>query len=157
MVKSKEWLTFWLFLSSFLVTLTLSILDRYVWKILIFPTWLISISVIVLVLSYIFRLYLKNVLGKAFHVNIVIRKNHEIVKKGPYKYLRHPMYLSTIFIFLGIAGMFSSILGIISSILLIIPTIIIRINKEEYFLEKKFGRKYKIYKNKTKKLIPGVY
>ena len=105
----------------------------------------------------VLRLFCKAWLRRFFSINIIIRKDHEIVKKGVYKYVRHPMYLSVLLIFIGFAGILSSILGIISTLVLILPTILIRIHREEYYLKKKTKERYEEYMKKTKKLIPFIY
>jgi len=156
-MEKKEGLTFWLFSLAVTLVVLLSFLDYFIWKIIIFPNWLIAISLAILIFGYLLRLYLKHLLGKQFNIYIVIRKDHKLIKKGPYRYIRHPLYTSTILIFLGLAGTLSSVIGVIATVMLIIPAILLRIKREEYYLEKKFGKQYKNYKKSTKSLIPPIW
>ena len=153
--KPKEWLTFWLFAFSFIITTAIIFLDFFYLKILTFNYEIIF--GIILVGGIILRLFCRIWLRRFFSVNIVIRKDHEIVRKGLYNYIRHPMYTSILMIFIGLVGIFSSILGIIATLVLILPTILIRIHREEYYLKKKTKERYEDYMRHTKKLIPFVY
>ncbi len=153
--KPKEWLTFWLFLFAYLITVGLTFLDYLKLKILSFN--LEILFGIILVGGVVIRILCKMWLRRFFNINIVIRKDHEIVRKGLYKYIRHPMYLSTLFMFIGFAGVLSSILGIISTFVLILPVTLIRIRREEYHLKKKTKDRYEDYMKHTKKLIPFIY
>ena len=153
--KPKELLTFWLFLFSYLITVGLTFLDFFKLKILTFN--LEILFGFFLVGGIVVRILCKMWLRRFFSINIKIRTNHEVVKKGLYKYVRHPMYTSILMIFIGFAGIFSSILGIISTLVFILPTILIRIHREEYYLKKQTKERYENYMKKTKKLIPFIY
>ncbi len=157
MVKVKEWLTFWVFGITFSITLILVVVDFQFWKILKFSIYCQVFWLIVLLFGIVGRMIVHRQLGKYFSVNIKIHKKHELIETGFYKYIRHPMYLFNLLIFLGIGGVFSSILGIISTLVLILPATLLRINKEEYFLIEKLGEKYKKYQKRTKRLIPFVF
>ncbi len=74
---------------------------------------------------------------------------------GPYKYVRHPMYTSALFlIWISIAGHFSIFTVVIGLILTSVTAI--RIINEEQLLSLKF-HDYKNYKLKTKTIIPFLY
>ena len=118
---------------------------------------LIPIFLILLVVGLSLRLYTKKLLGKHFSINIIIHKDHKIIQNGIYKYIRHPMYLSNILIFMSIPGFFSSYYGILSTIILIIPTTILRIEIEEKHLKHQCKKEYQKYQQRTSKLIPFIY
>lgn len=94
-------------------------------------------------------------LNKNFSVLPVPGKNAVLIKSGPYKYIRHPMY--TIVILLGliwITGKFSVINLIVWLGLILV--FIIKLNYEEKLLSSKFSE-YKNYLSTSKKLIPFIY
>ena len=126
---------------------------RYQWTKM--PISIIIIAAILLLLSYI--LY-----GEVLRENeflfrtIKVKKNQKVVDTGLYKIVRHPMYSSTIILFLTIPLILGSIYSFI--VFLIYPIIIvIRTNNEEKVLEKELTG-YKEYKKKVKyKLIPYIW
>ena len=97
--KPKERLTTWLFLFAYLTTLAITFLDFFKLKILTFNYEIIF--GILLAGGIALRLLCRMWLRRFFSIHIKIKKDHEIVRKGLYKYVRHPMYTSTLLIFLG--------------------------------------------------------
>ena len=83
-------------------------------------------------------------------------KSDFIVKKGPYKWIRNPMYLAIILFYLPIVFKNSNLINIILSIVLI-AVLIIKILMEEEFLKIRFGDEYLTYKSKTKRIIPFLF
>lgn len=82
-------------------------------------------------------------------------KNSSLIKSGPFKYIRHPIYTAVILLSLiWIAGKFSFINLSVWIFLLVI--LLIKINYEEKLLSVKFEG-YTDYITETKKLIPFIY
>lgn len=85
-----------------------------------------------------------------------IKKDHELIIKGIYEYIRHPIYLAIILMLVGIELVVGSHLWIAA--LMITSYVMINwANREEKLLTNHFGQKYKNYMKKTKKLIPFIY
>ena len=79
---------------------------------------------------------------------VEVSENQKVVDTGLYGLVRHPMYTSTIFLFLSMPLVLDSILSFI--VMLAYPIIIIfRIRNEEEVLEKDLDG-YKEYKEKVK-------
>ena len=83
-------------------------------------------------------------------------KSDFLVRKGPYKWIRNPMYLAVILFYLPIVLNNSNLINIILSIVLI-TVLIMKILMEEEFLKIRFGDDYLIYKSKTNRLIPFLF
>jgi len=85
-----------------------------------------------------------------------IKKGHELVTRGIYRYVRHPIYFSLILSYTG--GL------IISQTYLFIPFFFVllyfaysRGKREEKILIDKFGNKYLNYRKFSKMLIPFIF
>lgn len=93
-------------------------------------------------------------LGRFWSLHVEIRDEHEFVRDGPFRWVRHPAYLSMIlelvagglilnaFWALGVAG------------LIFIPTLAWRLKLEEAALVEKFGEAYLQYRRHTPALLP---
>ncbi len=88
--------------------------------------------------------------------SIEVQENHKIVDTGLYGIVRHPMYTSTILLFLSMPLVLGSIFSFI--IFLIYPIIMVkRIRNEEEVLEKSLEG-YSEYKKRIKyRLIPFIW
>jgi protein-S-isoprenylcysteine O-methyltransferase Ste14 len=85
----------------------------------------------------------------------MIKKNHELITKGPFKIIRHPQYLCQILLNLGTtAATFSYIVGFFT--LIEIPIYIMRASLEDKLLAKYFSEKFSDYKKKSRFMIPFI-
>ncbi len=85
-----------------------------------------------------------------------VRKGSNLIQDGPYRFLRHPMYLSILLFFAPLLTESPSPLRVVSFIALI-PGLFIKLNFEEKRLLEHFGLHYSLYMNKTWKFIPFIY
>lgn len=119
------------------------------------PKILIIIASIVFLLSYIMY---AEVLRENIYLSrtVEVTNNQTVIDTGLYGLVRHPMYTSTIFLFLSMPLVLDSLFSFI--IMLIYPIIIdFRIKNEEIILEKELIG-YKRYKERVKyKLIPYIW
>jgi protein-S-isoprenylcysteine O-methyltransferase Ste14 len=95
-------------------------------------------------------------LGRYFSPDVRILPEHELIRVGVYKYVRHPIYLGTLLAFFSVPLLFHSLYGFLVMVLKI-PLTIYRIRIEEQALLEKFGDEYRDYIKNSKRLIPYVY
>ena len=96
-------------------------------------------------------------LGRMFTTNVAIRKNHKLIEKGLYRYLRHPSYSGLLLEFLALGFYYANWLSMITLMAPITTAVIIRIRREENVLSQTFGASYCEYSGRTKRLIPWVW
>lgn len=119
------------------------------------PTIAIIMASIIFLIAY--AMYAEVLRENAYLSRTVeVSENQKVVDTGLYGIVRHPMYTSTIFLFLSMPLVLDSILSFI--VMLVYPIIIIfRISNEEEVLEKELDG-YKEYKEKVKyKLVPYLW
>lgn len=114
------------------------------------------LSAILFVIFSWVQIYSIKQLGEFYSPDIVIYKTHQIIDKGFFKLIRHPIYLSQVLqdLFAGIALMNLPI--VILSLFVEIPLYIGRANLEEKFLEKNLNE-YSEYKKRTGKWLPKIF
>ena len=84
-----------------------------------------------------------------------VASNATLIKTGPYKYIRHPMYLSVLTVCLSFALSNINSLTILLFVFLFLD-LFLKMNYEEKLLQKAFYN-YSEYMIKTKRLIPFLY
>jgi protein-S-isoprenylcysteine O-methyltransferase Ste14 len=102
------------------------------------------------------RLWPVVVLGSRFSGLVAIQPGHTLVTSGVYGVIRHPSYLGLLVNSLGWALAFRSGVGLLITAL-IIPVLLARIRAEERLLHSQFGAEYAAYRDRTSRLIPGLY
>ena len=139
-----------LFLAGFM---TAALDFRFGWSQL--PGWLVLAASAVLLLSY--GMYAEVMRENAYLSRTVeIQENQKVIDTGLYGIIRHPMYTSTILLFLSIPLVLGS--GIAFLLFLVYPVLIAkRIRNEEQVLEEGLAG-YREYKQKVKyRLIPFIW
>ena len=139
-----------MFLTGFIVA---GLNYRFDW--LILPDIITWIGAFLFLLAYI--LYAEVLRENAYLLRTIeVEKDQKLVDTGLYGIVRHPMYASTLILFLSMPLVLGSLLSLI--IFLVYPFIIAkRIKNEEEVLEKDL-KGYKKYKEKVKyRLIPYIW
>ena len=126
---------------------------RFQWIVL--PDIVSYIAALVFLASYL--LYAE-VLRENVYLSrtIEVQENQKVIDTGLYSVVRHPMYMSTLFLFLAMPLVLGSIISFVI-MLAYIPIIAKRINNEEKVLEKDLNG-YIDYKNRIKyKVLPFIW
>jgi protein-S-isoprenylcysteine O-methyltransferase Ste14 len=100
----------------------------------------------------IFAAYILTKLGRSFSI---LPESRKLVTHGPYKIMRHPLYISEAVSSLGTMILFFST-GAVALVVLQTALQLVRIHYEERVLTKNFPE-YKNYAKRTARFIPGIY
>ena len=96
-------------------------------------------------------------LREYFTVTVTIFEEHKIVRRGVYKYLRHPSYTGLLLRYLGFGLSFANWLSVALIFLPLVGAVLYRIHVEETALRQALGTEYLDYSRETKRLIPKIY
>ena len=92
-------------------------------------------------------------LGRNWSGVITLKEGHELIERGPYRVVRHPIYTGILAMFVGTAiaiGYFGGCLGL----LLVFVSFWLKLNREEDLMLKHFPDKYAVYQRRVKRIIP---
>jgi protein-S-isoprenylcysteine O-methyltransferase Ste14 len=84
---------------------------------------------------------------------ITIKVDHKLVRSGPYRFVRHPIYAAVLGMFFGsaiVSGQLLALLGLITAVFAYWR----KIRLEEATLRRAFGQAYDVYQGQTGSLIP---
>lgn len=95
-------------------------------------------------------------LGKFYAQDVVVLKEHELVTKGLYRFIRHPQYLSQLLSDLGAGVALLSYIVTPVVILVELPLFILRARLEEKMLLKHFGDSFVSYKKRSGFMLPFI-
>jgi protein-S-isoprenylcysteine O-methyltransferase Ste14 len=124
------------------------------WMYVVLPLWL-RFAGIGLASGSLILLFLAHAsLGTSFSATINIKKDHRLVTTGPYKYMRHPMYVAYFTLFISAFFISGSWAIGLSGICIISILMTFRLKKEEELLIKKFKRRYLDYADSTHRFFP---
>ncbi len=139
-----------MFLAAFL---TAGLNVRFGW--LVLPAWVSYAAAVVFLLAY--ALYAEVLRENVWLSRTVeVQENQKVVDTGLYGIVRHPMYTSTLFLFLAMPLVLGSAISFVI-LLAYLPIIVKRIRNEEQVLEEGLDG-YTAYKQRVRyRLIPFVW
>lgn len=119
--------------------------------------WIPALAIVLFALGLAIRWWAIVTLGRFFTVDVTIEKDHELVERGPFRYVRHPSYTGVLLAFVGFALTLRNWGAILVVLVPIFVAFVRRMNVEEEALASALGEKYVAYMCRTKRLVPGVY
>lgn len=138
------------------ITLMAPYSDHHQWAAFQESTFLRALGLLCTAFGYFLMNWSVLSLGKQFSVNVTIQANHQLIKSGPYRFIRHPRYLGILLYFGGMALIFLSWVAL----LLVFALLVIlcwRIADEERMMHNEFKEEWEAYRKKTYAVIPFVY
>jgi len=96
-------------------------------------------------------------LGRFFTMPITLPADQEIVRRGPYRWIRHPAYTGGLLTAVGVALAVGATLGVVVTLAACLAVYVYRIGIEEAALVGRFGDGYREYSRATWRLLPGLY
>jgi len=94
-------------------------------------------------------------LGQNWSDKVVLKVDHELVRTGPYAYLRHPIYSGVLLAVAGTALAIGEVRGLLA-LLLLGTNYCVKAIREERILAANFGEDFASYKRKTGFFLPGM-
>ena len=83
-----------------------------------------------------------------------ILPDHRIVTKGPYGWVRHPLYLAALLIWFGLTITFRSFAALLLTLVYVVPAYAIYMRSEEQMMIGHFGDAYRDYSGRVGMLFP---
>jgi len=96
-------------------------------------------------------------LGRFFQYRIRVQSGHQVVTKGPYRYVRHPSYTGIALVLAGIALACDDVWALLAVAMLGGLGLSVRIRAEERQLTQALGDEYVHFAAGRKRLVPGVW
>jgi protein-S-isoprenylcysteine O-methyltransferase Ste14 len=95
------------------------------------------------------------ILGENWSGKVTLKMGHELVRSGPYAYVRHPIYTGLLLAVIGTALEIGEWRGVPAVVLLAIA-LSLKARREEQFLTTEFGERYRQYQQRTGSLVPRL-
>jgi protein-S-isoprenylcysteine O-methyltransferase Ste14 len=95
-------------------------------------------------------------LGKYWSGIITLKEGHKLIRTGPYRFVRHPLYTGFLSAVLGSAITASTGDAFIGFVIMLVAYLI-KMRREEKLLTGEFGQEYVAFKSQVWALLPFVY
>lgn len=127
------------------------------WNLTLTPTpdWVRVAGAAICALGLIFTLWARRTLAGNWSSDVTFKQGHELIRTGPYRLVRHPIYTGLLVMFLGTAvnsGLVRSWVGLLA----IAISFWIKLKQEEKIMLEHFPDTYPAYRKQVKALVPFV-
>jgi protein-S-isoprenylcysteine O-methyltransferase Ste14 len=112
-------------------------------------------AVALLIAGLGFSIWARAILGRNWSGTVAVKVDHELIQRGPYRYIRHPIYTGILLALLGsglgagrVQGLLAFALGFLA--------LWLKSRKEERWMAREFAERYAAYKRSSWALVPFV-
>jgi protein-S-isoprenylcysteine O-methyltransferase Ste14 len=129
-----------------------SLAARWLWTPTPSSEWL---GAMIVVLGLSVCLWARYALGSNWSGAVTLKQDHELIERGPYRYVRHPIYSGFLLMALGTATLHARTSEFVFCGLLLLG-FWLKLRAEEALLTRHFPEAYPEYRRRVKALIPHV-
>ena len=113
------------------------------------------VGAILCVAGLMFCLWARATIGRNWSGIVTLKEDHELIVRGPYAFVRHPIYTGLLAMFVATALVYGH-LGAICGIVLVFVSFWLKLSDEEKLMLEKFPDQYPAYQQRVKRIIPFV-
>ena len=117
--------------------------------------WVAILASVLTAAGLSFSVWARIVLGRNWSGMVSVKQGHELVERGPYRLVRHPIYAGLILALLGTALAIGEWRGLLA-VALAVGSFWYKLRIEERLMRETFGRGYDEYARRVKALLPFV-
>lgn len=108
------------------------------------------------ILGCLFAVWARVTLGSNWSGLPTVRHDHELIVRGPYRLVRHPIYTGLLLALAG-SAIANGAFGWMMTWFLVFIAYAVKIRQEEKLMVETFPQDYPEYRRRVKALIPGVF
>lgn len=120
------------------------------------PTWLRWVGTAVGLSTVPWLFWVFRTLGSNVSETVLTKQHHTLVTRGPYRWVRHPLYVGATAAFLSLGIVAANWFIMAMAFTIIIAVAVVVIPREEAHLMQKFGDEYREYRKRTGRLTPRL-
>lgn len=115
--------------------------------------WIAYLGIAITWLGTAISIWARYCLGEYWSARVTLKEGHQLIRSGPYAFVRHPIYAGMLVATIGTALVVGEWRGLIA-ILLLVAAHSRKAMREERMLASEFGEEYKAYRQSTGFLFP---
>jgi len=152
--SQEKWLLFLLLIGMFILPILYAATDWLDFANYTLPTWAGWLGV-VLIAAAVFVFWRAHAdLGLNWSPTLEIREKHELITRGIYSVIRHPMYASQVLWSIAQVLLLQNWIAGFASLIVFIPFYFLRVRAEEQLMLEQFGDQYRSYMQRVGGVFP---
>jgi protein-S-isoprenylcysteine O-methyltransferase Ste14 len=115
--------------------------------------WMPPVGAALTVLGLLFAGWARLVLGRNWSGTVTVKRDHELIRGGPYALARHPIYTGLLTALLGTALAIDKWRAV-AAFVIVTLSFLRKLRTEEAFMQAEFGAAYDAYRTEVPALVP---
>jgi len=116
--------------------------------------WMVHLGLAVVLAGLAFAVWARLILAGNWSGTVTLKRDHELIRRGPYALVRHPIYTGLITALLGTAIAIDEIRAALA-VVIVTVSFVTKMRTEEAFMRAAFGGAYDDYRRSVPALVPG--
>ncbi len=112
-----------------------------------------AVAIVLVGAGLAFSVWARRALGGNWSATVTVKDGHEIVRSGPYRWIRHPIYTGLIAALAGTALAVAEWRAVVA-LAIAVAALWRKLRFEERWLLEEFGARYADYRRQTRALLP---
>lgn len=125
------------------------------WLALPSTPWLLWLGVALTAAGLLLAIWARLYLGKNWSGLVTVKHDHELVRTGPYRFVRHPIYSGILLALLGTTLCRRNVWGFLGLVIVWLG-LWLKSRLEEGFMVQTFGSQYDDYRRTTGAIVPRL-
>lgn len=118
-------------------------------------TWLGVLGVVLSALGVGLAIWARKHLGENWSATVTLKTDHELIRSGPYRRIRHPIYSGMLLGIVGVVLALGKVRGLLAFAVILV-SFYFKSRKEERFLSAEFGSAFAEHTRKTGMFLPRL-
>jgi protein-S-isoprenylcysteine O-methyltransferase len=111
-------------------------------------------GLVIVVAGIAFAFWARLTLGRTWSSAVTLKEDHQLIRRGPYRIVRHPIYAGILLAALGTAVGYGKVQCLVG-VAIVFLAFRMKWITEERFLEEQFGAEYLAYRREVSAIVPG--
>ena len=117
--------------------------------------WIAYVGIALSWFGTIISIWARYCLGEYWSARVTLKEGHQLIRNGPYAFVRHPIYTGMLIACVGTALVVGEWRGLLAVVLLV-SAHSRKAVREERMLTREFGEEYTVYRQSTGFLLPRL-
>ena len=126
------------------------------WRFMPDDAWVPMLGLAMTWVGVLFACRARSVLGANWSSEVQVKEAHELIVRGPYRLVRHPIYTGLLLALLGSALALGELRGLLAFAIVAV-SFCVKLRLEECWMREQFGDAYIDYMRRVKALVPGLF
>lgn len=114
-------------------------------------------ALVLMTFGLFLRVWAVITLGRFFTWFITVYEDHQVIRSGPFRFIRHPAYGGALLLFVGTLLLVHAWIGAALSLVFQLLAYVRRIRYEEQMMIERLGERYVVYTREVNALVPLLW